>query len=125
MKEQGNAALTAGKFDEAVDCYTKAINLDKSNHVLYSNRSAAFLKAGRLQEALADAEETIRVNPSWPKGYSRKGAVLFALDKLEDAFNCYNKGACDCFAIFNLEMQIRFISSMFSNVHSNFAFVVF
>lgn len=84
--------MTAGKFSEAIDCYTKAINLDKANHVLYSNRSAAFLKAGRLQDALKDAEETIKINPSWPKGYSRKGAVLFALEKFEDAYTCYSKG---------------------------------
>lgn len=92
LKEQGNAALQAGKFDEAIDCYTKAINLDASNHVLFSNRSAAYHKAGRLDEALADADQTIKINPTWPKGYSRRGAALFALEKLEDAFHCYNKG---------------------------------
>lgn len=92
LKEKGNAALTAGKFSEAIENYTQAIQIDESNHVLYSNRSAAFLKAGRLQEALADAEKTIQLNEKWPKGYSRKGAVLFALEKFDEAFTCYNKG---------------------------------
>jgi stress-induced-phosphoprotein 1 len=101
LKEKGNAALTAGKFDEAIQAYSEAINLDGSNHVLFSNRSAAYLKAGRLPEALADAEKTIQLNASWPKGYSRKGAVLFALEKFDEAFTTYNKGRC-----FNLEKRI-------------------
>ncbi|CRK94060.1 CLUMA_CG007583, isoform A [Clunio marinus] len=92
LKERGNAALTAGKFDEAIQAYTEAINLDETNHVLYSNRSAAYLKAGKLQESLNDAEKTIEINSKWPKGYSRKGAVLFALEKYDEAYTCYNKG---------------------------------
>jgi stress-induced-phosphoprotein 1 len=92
LKEKGNAALTAGKFDEAIQAYSDAIKLDEANHVLYSNRSAAYLKAGKLSDALSDAEKTIQINPSWPKGYSRKGAVLFALEKFDEAFTTYNKG---------------------------------
>lgn len=92
MKELGNAALSAGKFDEAIKAYSDAINLDSSNHVLYSNRSVAYLKAGKFQEALNDGDKTIQINASWPKGYSRKGAALFALENYNEAFDCYNKG---------------------------------
>jgi hypothetical protein len=38
---EGNAAFTAKDFPKAIDCFTKAIELDASNHVLFSNRSAA------------------------------------------------------------------------------------
>lgn len=92
LKDKGNAALTAGKNDEAIEAYSQAIELDGSNYVLYSNRSAAYLKAGKFLEALQDAEKTIELNASWPKGYSRKGAVLFALQKYDEAFTAYNKG---------------------------------
>lgn len=73
LKEKGNQALNAEKFDEAVAAYTEAIALDGQNHVLYSNRSAAYAKAGKFQAALEDAEKTIQLNPTWAKGYSRKG----------------------------------------------------
>jgi len=92
LKERGNQALNAEKFDEAVAAYTEAIALDGQNHVLYSNRSAAFAKAGKFQEALEDAEKTIQLNPTWPKGYSRKGAAAAGLHDYMKAFEAYNEG---------------------------------
>ncbi|KAH8328325.1 hypothetical protein KR067_008031, partial [Drosophila pandora] len=92
LKEKGNQALNAEKFDEAVAAYTEAITLDGQNHVLYSNRSAAYAKAGKFQEALEDAETTIKLNPSWPKGYSRKGAAAAGLQDFMKAFEAYNEG---------------------------------
>ncbi|KAH8263374.1 hypothetical protein KR044_007852, partial [Drosophila immigrans] len=92
LKERGNTALNAEKFDEAVAAYTEAIALDASNHVLYSNRSAAFAKAGKFKDALEDAEKTIALNPSWPKGYSRKGAAAAGLREYMKAFEAYNEG---------------------------------
>lgn len=38
---KGNAAFSAGKFEEAIDLFSQAIAIDSGNHVLFSNRSAA------------------------------------------------------------------------------------
>lgn len=92
LKDKGNKALTDGDFEEAIKCYSEAINLDPTNHVLYSNRSAAYCKASRFEEALNDAEKTIEINPKWPKGFSRKGSALFNLQKYPEAFDAYQKG---------------------------------
>ncbi|KAG8765078.1 Hsp90 cochaperone, partial [Ceratobasidium sp. 428] len=92
LKDQGNKAFAAKRYDEAIELFTKAIALDPSNHVLYSNRSAA--KAGKKlwDEALVDAEETIRVNPKWAKGYARKGAALHGAHRWEEAIAAYEEG---------------------------------
>ncbi len=47
LKEQGNVAVSQGKNDDAVSLYSQAIHLDPSSHVLYSNRSAVYLKLGK------------------------------------------------------------------------------
>ncbi|CAN0545102.1 unnamed protein product, partial [Ectocarpus sp. 12 AP-2014] len=80
-KDKGNAALKAGDFEEAISSYTKAIDLDPSNHVFFSNRSAAHLSNDNAEQALADAESCIKVNGSWAKGFTRKGAALHKLKR--------------------------------------------
>ena len=92
FKAAGNAALKAGNLSEAIDQYTKAINADGSNHVYYSNRSAAQLQKGDANNALSDAEACIGLNPDFPKGYSRKGAALHALKRYNDSISAYNEG---------------------------------
>lgn len=63
----GNESVKNQKFEEAILHYTYAIKLDPSNYTLHSNRSYAFLKVQQYYFALEDANETIRLNPSWPK----------------------------------------------------------
>jgi tetratricopeptide (TPR) repeat protein len=92
LKGKGNAALQAGKFDDAVKFYTEAIALDENNHVLYSNRSAAYAKAGKYRPALEDAERTVQLKPDWGKGYSRKGSALAYLGRIDESIKAYEEG---------------------------------
>jgi stress-induced-phosphoprotein 1 len=91
-KAKGNAALQAGNTQEAIDAYTKAIECDGTNHVFYSNRSAAYLSQGDGENALADANKCIEINGTWAKGFTRKGAALHSLKRYEDATAAYNDG---------------------------------
>ncbi|KAI0698866.1 chaperone [Cytidiella melzeri] len=92
FKNQGNKAFQAKDYDTAIDLFSKAIELDPSNHVLYSNRSAA--KAGKKQwvSALEDAEQCIKINPGWAKGYARKGAALHGQRKYDEGIAAYEAG---------------------------------
>ncbi|XP_014848255.1 PREDICTED: tetratricopeptide repeat protein 28-like isoform X2 [Poecilia mexicana] len=66
---QSNEACQRGDFQEAVHLYGDALQADPQNCILYSNRSAAFLKLGQHQAALEDAEKACGLNPKWPKGF--------------------------------------------------------
>lgn len=92
LKSQGNSAFSAGEFEKAIELFTQAINLDSSNHVLFSNRSAAYSSLKKFELALKDAESTTSLKSNWAKGYSRKGAAYFGLDKLEEALAAYRQG---------------------------------
>ncbi|GMF98451.1 unnamed protein product [[Candida] boidinii] len=92
FKAQGNAAFSAKDFDTAIDFFTKAIEASPTpNHVLYSNRSACYASKKDFQKALDDAEECVKINPTWAKGYNRVGAAQFGLDELESAETSYKK----------------------------------
>lgn len=67
LKDKGNVALNSGNLDDAIKYYSEAIALDNKNHVLYSNRSAAYAKAGKYTEALDDANKTVAIKPDWAK----------------------------------------------------------
>ena len=83
-------------FNGAVMWYGKGLELDPKSHVLYSNRSAAYLSQNMAQQALEDAEMCVKLNPTWAKGYSRKGAALQTLGKLGDAKKAFEEGIKNC-----------------------------
>jgi Ca2+-binding EF-hand superfamily protein len=92
LKEQGNEAFKAGKHAEAIDLYSQAIKLDESNHILYSNRSAAYLKSGDANKALEDANKCLELKVDFEKGYSLKGSVLHVMKKYNEAITTFEEG---------------------------------
>jgi tetratricopeptide (TPR) repeat protein len=56
-KAEANKAFAAKDFSKATELYSKAIELDASNHVLYSNRSASRSGERNYAGALEDAEK--------------------------------------------------------------------
>ncbi|KAL8481683.1 hypothetical protein ACS0TY_027991 [Phlomoides rotata] len=89
LKDQGNEFFKAGNYLKAAALYTQAIKQDPSNPTLYSNRAAAFLHLVKLNKSLADADKTISLKPDWEKGYFRKGCVLEAMERYEDALAAF------------------------------------
>ena len=43
-KNEGNKHFKAGKYEDAIISFTKAIEVDPDNAIFYSNRSSAYLK---------------------------------------------------------------------------------
>lgn len=74
--------------------YSEALELQPDRAALpalHSNRSAAYCKAGRHAEALADADEAARLAPGWHKAHWRRGAALLALKRGPEAVLAYRE----------------------------------
>ena len=88
-KAQGNAALEAGMAQEAAELYSRAIELDATDGVFYSNRSAARARLRRFADALRDAETAAELKPGWAKAHARQAAALSGLGEHERAAAAY------------------------------------
>ena len=82
-KDQGNAAFRKGDYKRAAFLYTDAINEFQSNHLFYSNRSAAFFELGEYMLAKEDAIKCVGLNPQFAKGYLRISMACMALEEYE------------------------------------------
>ncbi|CBJ26302.1 Heat shock protein 40 like protein [Ectocarpus siliculosus] len=93
FKNEGNEAFKTGKWKEAIEGYTRAIDIDPDNKVYFSNRSAAYLKLGDAKsKALKDAERCMELAPEWSKSFSRLGAAQHALGRFDGAVQTFKAG---------------------------------
>jgi small glutamine-rich tetratricopeptide repeat-containing protein alpha len=93
LKNEGNNLLKDGKHQEAIDAYSKAIDLDPSNAVYFSNRAAVHLKLGDNDAALADCDKALKLDPGYSKAYCRKGVAHMNKEENERARDCFQRAA--------------------------------
>ena len=92
FKTLGNEAFKAKEYKQAVKHFSDAISWDTSNHVYFSNRSAAQIYCGKFKSALRDALKCVQLKPQWAKGYSRLGTAQFYLQNYNAAIGALQKG---------------------------------
>ncbi|XP_039013720.1 tetratricopeptide repeat protein 4 homolog [Hibiscus syriacus] len=91
LKENGNELVKKGQkhYQEAIDCYTRAINQkalnDQYTSVLYSNRAHVNLLLGNYRRALADSQDAIKLSPANIKAYYRAVKACLSLNLLSEA----------------------------------------
>ncbi|XP_044031233.1 tetratricopeptide repeat protein 28 isoform X1 [Siniperca chuatsi] len=89
---RSNQACQQGEYALAVRLYSEALTADPQNCILYSNRSAAYLRLGQYSTALDDAIKARLINPKWPKAYFRQGVALQYLGRHADALAAFASG---------------------------------
>ena len=94
LKNTGNKYVTSKppQYEKAIEMYTEALSITPTHHTILSNRSLAYYKLGKYEDALADAEKAIFLSPNWAKGYLRKCAALNMLKRSRDAQAVAEKG---------------------------------
>ena len=78
-KERGNVHFKAGKFPQAIEEYTEAINREPTNPTYYSNRAAAYQKLMDFQKAVEDSKLALKQDPKFTKAWMRKAGCEFFL----------------------------------------------
>jgi tetratricopeptide (TPR) repeat protein len=92
-KALGSQAFKDGNWEGAIKHFTAAIDLSSKPvpNTYYSNRAAAYLQAGKPQEALVDAVKSTEGHSDFAKGHYRAGQALLELGRHQEAVAALNR----------------------------------
>lgn len=88
---KGKELAAAGKVDEAIAEYTKAIAISPQDERLYRDRGLVYRANNRFPEAIADFAKAIEIAPKSELGYIERGQVLMIQNQFDAALVDYNK----------------------------------
>ncbi|WOG98406.1 hypothetical protein DCAR_0417748 [Daucus carota subsp. sativus] len=91
IKVLANDAFKAHKYSQAIDLYSKAIELSSENAVYWANRAFAHTKLEEYGSAIQDATKAVEIDPRYSKAYYRRGAAYLAMGKLKDALKDFQQ----------------------------------
>nr|CAG4640747.1 EOG090X03S1 [Eulimnadia texana] len=89
LKEEANEFFKNQHYAEAIELYSKAIDINPNSAVLYANRSFAYLRTECFGYALEDASKSITLDKTYVKAYYRRAAAYMALGKSKLALRDY------------------------------------
>ncbi|KAI9574036.1 hypothetical protein HD554DRAFT_583804 [Boletus coccyginus] len=91
LKDEGNALFVKKDFVRAHDKYSEAIAIDDQNAVLYANRSACSFGMNKYIDALRDAHQATKIDPTYAKGWSRLASAHDASMEYTSAVQAWQK----------------------------------
>ncbi|KAI1293545.1 DnaJ -like protein subfamily C member 7 [Halotydeus destructor] len=84
-KDEGNKWYKQGKYNEAVRCYSEAIDLAPHVSSFYGNRCACYMMVNKFKLALEDAQKSVKIDNTFVKGYVREAKCHLALGEADQA----------------------------------------
>ncbi|KAJ3657389.1 hypothetical protein Zmor_009196 [Zophobas morio] len=97
-KTEGNDMFKRGKFDEAINCYNKAIETCPTEFktelaTYYQNRAAAYENLKKWSSVISDCTKAIELNSKYEKALMRRAK---AEEVVKDWENCLDDVTCVC-----------------------------
>ncbi|XP_016101147.1 RNA polymerase II-associated protein 3 isoform X3 [Sinocyclocheilus grahami] len=88
-KQKGNECFRDGRYDSAIECYTRGMDSDPYSPVLPTNRAACFFRLNKFAVAESDCNLAIALDGKYVKAYIRRAEARTALNKHQDALEDY------------------------------------
>ncbi|CAK86537.1 unnamed protein product, partial (macronuclear) [Paramecium tetraurelia] len=88
---EGVALRKLNKYQEAIECYDKAISINPNYDDAWYNKGLALYNLNKYQEAIECYDKAISINPKYDAAWNNKGNSLYDLKKYQEAIECYDK----------------------------------
>ncbi|XP_015606894.1 E3 ubiquitin-protein ligase CHIP [Cephus cinctus] len=85
LKEQGNRLFNLHKYEDAANCYTKAIIKNPTQTMYFTNRALCHLKLKRWESSCKDCRRALDMDPCLVKGHFFLGLALLELELYDEA----------------------------------------
>jgi tetratricopeptide (TPR) repeat protein len=93
LVKQASSALNLKQYDLAIRTFSAALQMKPQTTTaaaIHSWRANAYFHKGDLDKAMADANESIRLNPRYYGGYLERGIICRRSGNLDQAISCYD-----------------------------------
>jgi serine/threonine-protein kinase len=108
---RGHRAYGEGDFQEAVECFSRAIKLRPEVSAAYRYRAYAWLELGERLRALNDLDQAIRLKPDELQLYADRAAELFAQ-------KAFDQAVADCDLVLNQDPGRADVSALRGRCHA-------
>jgi len=88
--EQGLLFDTAGRYEEAIAAYDRALAIKPDKDKAFNNKGTALRNLGRYEEAIAAYDQALAIKPDKHEAFYNKGFALGDLGRYEEAIAAYD-----------------------------------
>ncbi len=89
--DRGVAKWRLQRYEEALEDFTKSIELDGASAATFNNRANVHIDLGRYEEAIRDLDRAIALAPGYGAAYNNRGNAYFQLGSYQQALKDYQQ----------------------------------
>lgn len=112
FKEKGNQQVKEQKYELAIECYSKAIQVYNKDPAYFCNRALCHLKLNNFKECLDDCNQSIVLDPTLAKAYYRRMQSYEALGENMLAIKDIQK-------VIELDPKCQKFKTDYDRIHNN------
>jgi len=89
--DKGGSFLKEKKYDEAIQCFDKALHYNNRMDKALANKGVVLFKQGKHNEAIECFDKALEIDPKNGQTWFNKGVACHTQGDLEKAKECYNR----------------------------------